>query len=47
MFESFRVPSLYVADPGRLALYSSGRGSGIVINSGDTVTECMVVYEGD
>lgn len=38
MFETFNVPSLYVAIQAVLSLYASGRTTGIVMDSGDGVT---------
>jgi len=46
MFETFGVPGFYVAIQAILSLYSSGRTSGIVLDSGDGVTHCVPVYEG-
>ena len=34
MFENFNVPSLYISISAVLALYSSGRTTGIVVDSG-------------
>lgn len=46
MFESFNIPAFYVAIQAVLSLYSSGRTSGIVIDSGDGVTHTVPIYEG-
>ena len=46
MFEIFNVPSLYVQTQAVLALYSSGRTTGIVLDSGDGVTHTVPIYEG-
>jgi len=46
MFESFQVPGLYVAIQAILSLYSSGRTTGIVMDSGDGVTHVVPVFEG-
>ncbi len=35
MFEKFEVPALYVAIQAVLALYASGRTTGIVLDAGD------------
>jgi actin len=46
MFETFNVPSFYVAIQAVLALYASGRTSGIVLDSGDGVSHTVPIYEG-
>ena len=46
MFETFNVPCLYVSVQGVLALYSSGRTSVLVLDSGDGVSHTMPIYEG-
>jgi actin len=46
MFETFNTPSLYVANQATLALYSSVRTTGIVLESGDGVTRAVPIYEG-
>jgi len=46
MFESFDVPACYVAIQAVLSLYSSGRTTGVVFDSGDGVTHIVPVYEG-
>mmetsp|Transcript_99049 Transcript_99049/g.136214 ORF Transcript_99049/g.136214 Transcript_99049/m.136214 type:complete len:141 (+) Transcript_99049:38-460(+) len=46
MFEVFNVPCLYVNLQGVLALYSSGRTSGVVLDSGDGVSHTVPIYEG-
>jgi len=45
MFETFNVPSLYVATH-TVGLYASGRTSGIVLSCGDGVTYVTAMYEG-
>jgi actin-related protein len=35
MFETFNVPAMYVAIQAVLSLYSSGRTTGVVMDSGD------------
>ncbi len=47
MFETFNVPAMYVAIPGLLSLYSAGRTTGIVCESGDGVTQVAPIYEGN
>lgn len=46
MFDTFNVPSLYVAVQAVLSLYSSGRTTGIVLDSGEGVTNTVPIYEG-
>ncbi|XP_067873230.1 actin, cytoplasmic 1-like isoform X1 [Heterodontus francisci] len=46
MFESFKVPAMYVAVQAVLALYASGRTTGLVMDSGDGVTHTVPIYEG-
>lgn len=46
MFEIFNVPSYYITPQAVLALYASGRTTGIVLDSGDGVTHTVPVYEG-
>jgi len=46
MFETFEVPSFYVAIQAVLSLYSSGRTTGIVVDSGDGVTHTVPIYDG-
>jgi len=46
LFESFDVPACYVAVQAILSLFSSGRTTGCVLDSGDGVTHTVPVYEG-
>eukprot|EP00116_Pleurobrachia_bachei_P008694 sb/3468956/ len=46
MFETFNTPAMYVADQTVLSLYSTGRTTGTVIDSGYGVTLIVPIYEG-
>ncbi|TNJ29833.1 actin [Giardia muris] len=46
MFETFAVPAFYVQIQAVLALYSSGRTTGVVIDAGDGITHTVPIYEG-
>ncbi|XP_032885078.1 actin-1-like [Amblyraja radiata] len=46
MFEGFSVPAMYIAIPATLALYSSGRTRGVVLDSGYGITDAVPIYEG-
>ena len=46
MFETFAVPSFFIQIQAVLSLYSSGRTTGIVLDSGDGVTHTVPIYEG-
>jgi actin-related protein len=46
LFETFNVPSFYVAIEAVLSLIASGRTTGIVVDSGDGVTHAFPIYQG-
>jgi hypothetical protein len=46
MFETFNTPAMYVAIQAVLSLYASGRGTGIVFDSGDGISHCVPVHDG-
>lgn len=46
MFEVFNVPCLYVQSQAVLSLYSCGRTTGVVFDSGYGVSHAVPVYEG-
>jgi actin len=45
-FETFNIPSFYVAIQGVLSFYSAGRTTGIVLDVGDGISQTVPVYEG-
>eukprot|EP00842_Homolaphlyctis_polyrhiza_P001598 jgi/Hompol1/2439/HPOL_002944-RA len=45
-FETFNAPAMFISIQAVLALYSSGRTTGVVLDSGDGVTHVVPVYEG-
>jgi len=45
-FETFNVPALYIQMQAVLSLYSSGRTTGVVLDSGDGVSHVVPIYEG-
>jgi len=45
-FETFNVPALFISMQAILALYASGKTTGVVLDSGDGVTHCVPMYEG-
>ena len=46
MFETYDFPKMFMANQGILSLYASGRQTGIVLNSGYSVTHVIPVCEG-
>ena len=46
MFETFNVPAFYVSIQAVLALYASGRTTGLVVDAGDGVTHTVPIFEG-
>ena len=47
IFEVFNTPATHIANQALLAFYASGRGCGLVLNSGEGVTLVTPVYQGD
>ncbi|KAK5618060.1 hypothetical protein CRENBAI_022948 [Crenichthys baileyi] len=46
LFEAFNVPALYMANQSVLSLFSSGRTTGIELESGDGLSHTVPIYEG-
>lgn len=46
LLESLAVPAVFFAQQAPLALYSMGKMSGLVLDVGDGVTQCVPVFEG-
>lgn len=46
MFETFNFPAFYLAMQAVLALYTAGKTTGIVLDSGDGVSHTVPIYEG-
>jgi len=46
MFETFNVPGLYIANQAVLSLYSAGKFSGIVVDSGYDFTYFVPIFDG-
>ncbi|OHS96974.1 actin [Tritrichomonas foetus] len=45
IFETFKFPAFYPASPNTLALYASGTTTGIVVDSGESGTYIMPIFE--
>ena len=46
MFEKFNVPAMYMAVHSTLALFATGRSTGLVIDCGYSVSHTVPIYEG-
>jgi actin, other eukaryote len=46
LFETYRVPSIYVANSAALSLFASGRTTGVVVECGAGITSSVPVFEG-
>lgn len=46
LFETFGVQGTYFAVPSILSLYSTGKTTGVVLDSGECITSCIPVIDG-
>jgi actin-related protein len=46
MFEAFRAPAVYVSPTGVLALFASGRRTGLAVGGGEGLSYAEPIYEG-
>ena len=46
MFETFKIPGLYIANQTALSLYAFGKFTGIVIDSGEDLTQIAPIFDG-
>ena len=46
MFETFDVPSMYLANQSVLSLYATGTSTGVVLDAGQSACHSVAVYEG-
>ncbi|KAJ5070114.1 actin [Anaeramoeba ignava] len=46
MFETFGIPAMYLGMTSTLAIYSSGRTTGVTVEIGDGVSHSVPIYEG-
>jgi centractin len=46
LFDNLGVPALFFGSQPILSLFGSGERSGVVLESGESITQCCVVYEG-
>ena len=45
-FETFNTPALHISMQAVLSLYSTGRTTGVILDSGDGVTHSVPIFEG-
>ena len=46
MFEKFSIPGLFIISHSVLSMFSTGKTSGLVVDSGEELTYCVPIYEG-
>ena len=46
MFENFEIPNCYLARSAVMSVYAKGRTTGMVIDSGEGLTQIVPVFEG-
>lgn len=46
MFEKFNAKSVFISNQAALSLYASGRTTGVVLNSGDSASYAVPIYNG-
>jgi centractin len=46
LFDTLSVPALFFGSQPLLSLYASGNQSGVILETGDGISQCCVVYEG-
>ncbi|XP_069468266.1 actin-related protein T2-like [Ambystoma mexicanum] len=46
MFDTLKVPAMYLSVQATLALYASAQTTGLVVDSGDGITETVPIYDG-
>lgn len=46
MFETYNAPSFFIKNQSELSLLSAGRNTGVVVESGDEITNIVPIYEG-
>ena len=46
MFEKFNIPGLFISMASLMSMYASVKTAGIVVDSGETMTNFVPVFEG-
>ncbi|KAG2385774.1 hypothetical protein C9374_002923 [Naegleria lovaniensis] len=47
MFETFSVPAIYLGNQAVMSMYGCGKVSGVIVESGDGITNVLPIYEGN